>query len=204
MHRWYLSYKVQGPVETPLSVHVLSVFSLEDHMHPTNFVPLDFFTFGGVKITETHQSHHFLFLFGFPDQIGRSHCWSFRNGIVIVTFPAYRSGSAPWTRHTSSFQGMTSPFPIPVSRPIPRPFPSVSFLVSIPFSVPFFVPSSAQSVRRFWPTATTHWNLSRKIVIFYTPKKMGKNRIFTWFFLFLKQHRPDGRHIKNVRIKRRF
>lgn len=54
--------EVQRPVESTLSVHVLPVFPFQNDMNCTYVVSFHFLSFSGIEITESHYSHHLLFL----------------------------------------------------------------------------------------------------------------------------------------------
>lgn len=68
-----LSDKIQGAIEATLSVHVLAVLSLENHVNFSGIVTLYLLVFSGVKATEAHRAQHLLLLWTLPLEICLTH-----------------------------------------------------------------------------------------------------------------------------------
>lgn len=75
-----LCNEVQRPIEASLSIHILSIFSLQNNVNLSNIISIHFFAFGGVETAKTHRPHHFNFLGALASQIGFRHMNSWHFG----------------------------------------------------------------------------------------------------------------------------
>ena len=87
-----LCHKVQGPVESSFSVHVLPVLSFQNDVHSAHVVPFDLLALGSIEAAETHHPHHLLLLWCLPLEIslcdyGTLRCGGFRFGFRPVPLP---------------------------------------------------------------------------------------------------------------------
>lgn len=64
-----LSNKIKRSIKSTLSVHVLSVLSLQNYMNSSNFVAFNLLPLCGVKRTEAHGLQHLLFIWSLPSKV---------------------------------------------------------------------------------------------------------------------------------------